>query len=172
MSDNETTAGAATPEAVRHTHGSQDVGKIVVGVDGSAGSLAALHWAVQEARLRGVAVHAVMVWQHPQFYGGPDGWVVGMDPSGDTGQVLAAAANAEVARFGEEAVQGTDVEIVCEAIEGHPAEALVLMAKDAAALVVGSRGRGGFVGALLGSVSQHVVAHARCPVVLIPDPER
>ena len=95
-----------------------------------------------------------------------------MDPSGDTGQILASAANAEVARLGEEAVQGHDVEIVCEAVEGHPAEALVLMAKDAAALVVGSRGSGGFVGALLGSVSQYVVAHARCPVVLIPDPER
>jgi nucleotide-binding universal stress UspA family protein len=172
MSDSETTEGPVTPDAVRHADGSQDVGRIVVGVDGSPGSLAALHWALQEARLRGVAVHAVMVWQHPQFYGSPDGWVVGMDPSGDTGQILASAANAEVARLGEEAVQGHDVEIVCEAVEGHPAEALVLMAKDAAALVVGSRGRGGFVGALLGSVSQHVVAHAHCPVVLIPDSER
>ncbi len=172
MSDSETTVGPVTPDAVRHADGSQDVGRIVAGVDGSPGSLAALHWAVQEARLRGVAVHAVMVWQHPQFYGAPNGWVVGMAPSDDTGQILASAANAEVARLGEEAVQGHDVEIVCEAVEGHPAEALVLMAKDAAALVVGSRGRGGFVGALLGSVSQHVVAHARCPVVLIPDSER
>ncbi len=172
MSESETTVGPVTPDGVGDADGSQDVGRIVVGVDGSPGSLAALHWAVQEARLRGVAVHAVMVWQHPQFYGAPDGWVVGMDPSGDTGQILASAANAEVARLGEEAVKGHDVEIVCEAVEGHPAEALVLMAKDAAALVVGSRGRGGFVGALLGSVSQHVVAHAHCPVVLIPDSER
>lgn len=114
----------------------------------------------------------VMAWEHPQFYGGPNGWVVGMDPSGDTDQILASAADAEVTRLGEEAVQGQDVEFTCEAVEGHPAEALLLTAKDAAALVVGSRGHGGFVGALLGSVSQHVAAHASCPVVLIPDPER
>jgi len=178
MSDSETNVGPvtnlgpATPGAVRHGDGSHDAGRIVVGVDGSPGSLAALHWAVQEARLRGVAVHAVMVWQYPQYYGVPYGLDLGMDPSGDAGKTLALAANAEVARLGKEAVQGHDVEIVCEAAEGHPAEALVRTAKDAAALVVGSRGHGGFVGALLGSVSQHVVAHARCPVVLIPDPGR
>lgn len=172
MSDSEATVGPVTPDAGRHVDGSHGAGRIVVGVDGSPGSLAALHWAVQEARLRGVAVQAVMAWEHPQFYSGPDGWVVGMDPSGDTRQILASAADAEVTRLGEEAVQGQDVEIVCEAVEGHPAAALVLAAKDAAALVVGSRGHGGFVGALLGSVSQHVVAHASCPVVLIPDPER
>lgn len=172
MSDSETTVGPVTPDAVRCADGSHGAGRIVVGVDGSPGSLAALHWAVQEALLRGVAVHAVMAWEHPQFYGGPNGWVVGMDPSGDTSQILASAADAEVTRLGEEAVQGQDVEITCEAVEGHPAEALLLTAKDAAALVVGSRGHGGFVGALVGSVSQHVVAHASCPVVLIPDPER
>lgn len=61
-----------------------------------------------------------------------------------------------------------EVTIICEAVEGHPAQALVLAAADAAALVVGTRGHGGFVGALLGSVSQHVVAHARCPVIVIP----
>ena len=106
MSDSETTVGPVAPEGVGDADGSQDVGRIVVGVDGSPGSLAALHWAVQEARLRGVAVHAVMVWQHPQFYGAPDGWVVGMDPSGDTGQILASAANAEVARLGGRGCEG------------------------------------------------------------------
>jgi hypothetical protein len=62
-----------------------------------------------------------------------------MDPSADAGKILALAANAEVARLGQGTVQGHGVEITCEAVEGHPAEALVLSAKDAAALVVGSR---------------------------------
>lgn len=128
--------------------------------------------AVKKARLRNVGVHAVMVWRYPQYYGVPVGLAWGMDPSADAGKTLALAANVEVARLGQGAAQGQDVEITCEAVEGHPAEALVRTAKDAAALVVGSRGRGGFVGALLGSVSQHVVAHACCPVVLISLPRR
>jgi nucleotide-binding universal stress UspA family protein len=72
-----------------------------------------------------------------------------MDPSGDGGKTLALAVNAEVARLGEEAVQGHDVEIICEAAQGHPAETLVRTARDAAALVVGSRGMAGSSGRCL-----------------------
>jgi len=54
--------------------------------------------------------------------------------------------------------------------EGHPAKVLLDAAVGAVMVVVGSRGHGGFVGALIGSVSQHVVAHAPCPVVVIRHP--
>lgn len=151
---------------------SPQVERIVVGVDGSDGSLASVHWAVAEARLRGVGVHLVMAWQQPQFYGAANDLVLGMDPSGDTGTILADAAEIELDRFGAEAGQGQASVISWEAVEGHPAEVLVQASQDAAMLVVGSRGHGGFVGALLGSVSQQVVAHARCPVVVIPDSGR
>ncbi|GAA5189695.1 universal stress protein [Arthrobacter gyeryongensis] len=171
MADNGTATDTAESDDVRvasSPHGA----RIVVGVDGSDGSLAAVHWAVGEARLRGAGLHLVMAWQYPRYFGGPDVWGLGMDPSGDSGTILAGAADTEITRLGKEAGEGQSVAITWEAVEGHPAEVLVRAGRDAAMLVVGSRGHGGFVGALLGSVSQHVVAHARCPVVLIPDPSR
>jgi nucleotide-binding universal stress UspA family protein len=143
-------------------------GRIVVGVDGSESSTAALHWALDEAELRGVDVQAVMAWQHPVVYNNPptmmavSSTVVAFDD-------LAAAAAGEVARIAAEAGQNRTASITAESVEGHPAEALISIAADAALLVVGSRGHGGFVGALLGSVSQHVVAHAECPVVVVRD---
>lgn len=143
--------------------------RIVVGVDGSKGSVAALHWAADEARLRGVEVHAVMAWQQPGIYGAtlPP---LGMDPSLGPQIALAAVYEAEVETLGAKVGAASDVVIVCEAVEGHPAETLVHVAEGAELLVVGTRGHGGLVGALLGSVSQHVIAHAACPVVVVPDP--
>lgn len=52
-------------------------------------------------------------------------------------------------------------------VEGYPAEVLLAQSGQAQLLVIGNRGRGGFAGALLGSVSQHCVHHARCPVVIV-----
>ena len=156
----------SAPEA---THPPASGGRLVVGLDGSAGSLAALRWAAQEARLHGGAVHAVMAWQHPQAYGAANIWGLGMDPSLDA-ETLLASATAEAARLGEQADRSPDVVITTEAVEGHPAEVLLGATESADLLVVGSRGHGGFVGALLGSVSQHVVTHSHCPVVVVPDP--
>jgi nucleotide-binding universal stress UspA family protein len=144
-------------------------GPIVVGVDGSASSIAALNWAVDEAEVRGVGVHAVMSWRSPTVYNPPNIMAVSTSLPGDD---LAAAAASEVARIAAEAGQNRTADITAEAIEGHPAEVLISTAHGASLLVVGSRGHGGFVGALLGSVSQHVVAHAECPVVVIPDHAR
>lgn len=163
------TGGSNNPDEAQSTESRRDPERIVVGVDGSAGSGAALEWAVDEAQLRGVPVHAVMAWQPPQFYGAGNIWALGMDPSGDTARELSAAAARTVAGLAEDAAHGHDVVITSAAVEGHPAEALLRTAEDAAVLVVGSRGHGGFAGVLLGSVSQHVVAHARCPVVVVPD---
>jgi nucleotide-binding universal stress UspA family protein len=160
-------AGESVPTGTTPDAHAQDLsGRIVVGVDGSDGSLAALAWAVKEAHLRRAAVHAVIAWERITGPGATNGWAIGRGgPSGDSDPGL-ATATVEVTRLANEAVKGSDVKITCEAVEGHPAQVLVQCGEGAAALVVGSRGHGGFVGALLGSVSQHVVAHARCPVVL------
>jgi nucleotide-binding universal stress UspA family protein len=131
-------------------------GRIVVGVDGSTGSIAALQWAAEEAERRGVEVLAVMAWQLPAEIG--------------TKIELAVAAEAEIARIGAKIAEKCDVMVVCEAVEGQPAVALVHAALGAELLVVGTHGHGGFLGALLGSVSHHVIAHATCPVVVVPDP--
>jgi nucleotide-binding universal stress UspA family protein len=108
----------------------------------------------------------VMAWQNPMVYNAPNVMAVSTLISGD---VLAAAAAREVARIAAEAGQNRTASITADAVEGHPAQALISTAHDASLLVVGCRGHGGFVGALLGSVSQHVAAHAGCPVVVIPD---
>jgi nucleotide-binding universal stress UspA family protein len=142
-------------------------GPIVVGVDGSARSLTALQWAVQEARLRKCSVRVVMAWQPVQVYGE----TLGLGPTPAAEGLLASAAAAEVARLAEQ-TRSADVPMTWEAVVGHPAWALVAAAQDAELLVVGSRGHGGFVGMMLGSVSQHVLSHARCPVVLVPDLQR
>jgi nucleotide-binding universal stress UspA family protein len=149
----------------------EDKGRIVVGVDGSTGSLAALGWAVDEARQRGTSLRVVMTWQMPQNYGSPIIWATGMNPSVDAKAVLAQAADSEAERLKDE-VAPDDVPTTWDVVQGHPAWKLIDMSKGADLLVVGSRGHGGFVGAMLGSVSQHVVIHAHCPVVVVPDPHR
>lgn len=156
--------------------GGGHAGRLVVGVDDSAGSLAALQWALAEAQLRGAGVHLVMAWRHPASYGGSSVWTMMMDRVGTNRQSMADAAGAEVARLGRkagiEAGEGERATITWEAVEGHPAAVLLRAAEGAGALVVGRRGHGGFPGVLLGSVSQQILAHARCPVVLVPGTDR
>jgi beta-phosphoglucomutase family hydrolase len=128
-----------TPETAETARGQKMISPrrgegIVVGVDGSDGSLASVHWSVTEAGLRGVGVHLVMAWQQPQPYGAANDLVLGMDPSGDMGRILADAAEIELSRFGAEAEQGQRSVISREAVEGHPAEVLVQAGRDAAML--------------------------------------
>ncbi len=151
---------------------SAGVWRTIVGVDGSEESLAALAWAVTETRLRGGTVHAVMAWQRPAVYGSGTVMGLGMDPSYETQAELASGIAAEAARAGGQADPALHVTITSAAVEGNPASALLAAAEGADLLVVGTRGHGGFVGALLGSVSQHVVTHAPCPVVVVPDSHR
>jgi nucleotide-binding universal stress UspA family protein len=133
--------------------------RIVVGVDGSDSSKAALRWAIRQAKLTGGSVEAVTVWRFPSTYGwapGPDGMP---DLEGTAKRTLIMAL-AEVSGL----EPGVPVRPVVT--EGDTARALLHAAKGADLLVVGSRGHGGFASTLLGSVSMHCVLHAPCPVLV------
>jgi nucleotide-binding universal stress UspA family protein len=138
---------------------------IVVGVDHSPGAKEALRFAAEEARLGGETINSVHAWQYGNLgYVGPEGNVplVGADI-----EQLRAAAEAALEASVREALPDTDVEIKLQAIQGTPAGVLVEASAGADLLVVGSRGHGGFVGLLLGSVSQQCAHHAACPVVIV-----
>lgn len=132
--------------------------RIIVGVDGSPASIDALRWAARQASLTGAEVKAVHAWEYPRASGGyPIATAVDWPSNART--VLDIAVTAA---FGSQ----TDP-IAREVVEGHPAKVLIDAAADADLLVVGSRGHGGFVGMLLGSVSERVAAHAPCPVLVV-----
>lgn len=152
--------------------------KIVVGVDGSAGAARALEWAVAEARLRDASLHVVHAWMLPLIDAIPEAWVLGspqVDPSDEEVHAHLAAAARNVLDEALDRVRALEpeLEVVGELTEMRAAPALIAAADDAELLVVGSRGRGGFKGLLLGSVSAQCVHHAPCPVAIVPsDAER
>ncbi len=141
---------------------------IVVGVDGSTGAERAVSWALGEARAHGDTVVLVHAWQYPSVgvtkYAGDTIPVFGRDD-------LEKLANEVLERWAEEARQRAGaVRVEGRLVEGHPAEALVAAADGARLLVVGCRGLGGFAGMLMGSVSSGCAHHARCPIVIVPNP--
>ena len=138
-----------------------DERRIVVGVDGSASSKAALAWAVKQADLTGAVVEAVMAWQFPVAYGGYMMPLPGADDWAKIAAEVVAKAVAEVTSLRRQ------VKIRARVAEGNAAQVLLDASDGAELLVVGSRGHGGFTEALLGSVGQHCVQHANCPVVVI-----
>lgn len=135
--------------------------RIIVGVDGSEGSAEALRWAVEEGRLRGEPVVAVMAWgyldQHHAVRGAE------FDPDYGEPQAKEALAVAVSEALGDAAATQVEQVVVCDLA---PA-ALVGTAEADDLLVVGARGLGGFKGLLLGSVSQRVLAEATSPVAVI-----
>lgn len=138
---------------------------IVVGVDHSPGARAALVFANEEARLRSATIHAVHAWQYGYIGSvGPEGR---LPPVGADIEDVHRAAEAALEASVREALPDTDVEIELHAIQGAPAGVLVEASRGADLLVVGSRGHGGFVGLLLGSVGQQCAHHAECPVVIV-----
>ncbi|MCD0442014.1 universal stress protein [Glycomyces sp. A-F 0318] len=139
--------------------------RIVVGVDGSPAAAKALAWALGQAEATGADVEAVQAWEVPVMYG--TGMMV--LPSGEDFEK--AAKQSLDAAVGEAVRDRPGVRVETHAVAGHPAKTLLDMAEDADLLVVGSRGHGGFVGTLVGSVSQYCVAHAKCPVVVVHDHE-
>lgn len=137
--------------------------RVVVGVDGSETSRAALRWAVEAAELRQARVQVVLAWHLPYVGGYPftgssfdpsslehearstlDGIIESVDTSGLTAPIDATLTLGDAGRAVLDAAAGADL------------------------VVIGSRGLGGFAGLLLGSVGRHVAHHAPCPVVVIP----
>ena len=136
-------------------------GVVVVGVDGSEVSKDALRWAIGYARMAGATVRVVTVWHFPASFGwGPVPAIPEMDLEADARAALKETIEAV-------ADAGAPVTIQTEVVEGPPALMLMRAAAGADLLVVGSRGHGAFAGMLLGSVSEHCVHHATCPVVVI-----
>ncbi|GAA1816043.1 universal stress protein [Luedemannella flava] len=137
---------------------------VVVGVDGSAVSEGAVGFAFAEAASRRVPLVVQHVWWAPAFDG--------ITP-GDPWQVDPAELEAEAGRIVAEAVAGwsaryPDVAVETRLTHGADAEAeLIETSAHASLVVVGSRGRGGFTGLLLGSVSQALTHHAECPVAIV-----
>lgn len=140
--------------------------RIVVGVDGSKGSQLALDWAVDEARLRGAQLCVLHAWHEQYMTGSP------LAPT----PVYTAAFEPLARQILDDMVEGIDTEGLAAPVErklvqAGPATALLLEAEHADLLVLGTRGLGGFMGLLMGSVSSQVCHHATCPVVVVPEPK-
>ena len=141
--------------------------RIVVGIDGSDNSRRALEWALTEAKIRQARLTVVSAWQIPKAVLSSPVAMAAYDEdvwrSEATETLRATLESVDL----DELPAGLDRQVV----EGPPAKVLLDTSSGADLVVVGSRGRGGFAGLLLGSVSQQVAHHARCPVVIVP-PER
>ena len=140
--------------------------RIVVGVEGSGYARAALIWALEEAHHRDAIVEVVTCYSPTYVPAAPDLGYVPLD-SFDLaaevekmqGEVIDSAVAAS--DFGDE------VEIRRTLQKGRPADTLMRASEGAVMLVVGNRGRGGFAGLRLGSVSQAIAHHSPCPLVIV-----
>jgi len=148
--------GSVGAQVVAHAHApvvvvrpavaEEAAASVVVGIDGSPSSDRAIGFAFEEAALRGVPV-VVLTTQE------------------ETDRMLAEAVGAWSAKYPEVIVRRIAVHNM------NPAQALVEASRDAAIVIVGNRGRGGFAGMVLGSVSRKVVDHAHCPVAVVREIE-
>lgn len=167
--------GSVALHLVAHTHCPVEVvrgrprpsGDVLLGIDGSPAAQPSVDFAFDEAALRGCGVTAVHAWsewttpaQPPPDRSMPYAYEAGM--LRDDGERLLAES---LAGSGE---RQPDVPVERRTVRGRPRETLIEGSKHARLLVVGARGRGGFAGLLLGSVSQAALHHADCPVAVVP----
>lgn len=120
-----------------------------------------MRWAIEQARLTGASVDAVMAWKYPAAtfdrMAGAE-----VDFEGTNKEALA-----EIIK--QEAGPQPPAQVRLVVTEGHPADVLLRASRDADLLVLGSRGLGGFASAVVGSVSLQCVLHAHCPVLVLRD---
>jgi nucleotide-binding universal stress UspA family protein len=166
---------ARVPLAVVRTTGDHadgderpEPGRVIVGVDGSPSSAAALDWAIAAGAARGAVVEVIHAWEPPLLFGSVAG-VAGYEVADveDAGDRLLR----EMVERATEAAGAAPPAVERTVATGGAASSLLDAAKAADVLVVGRRGIGGFGRLLLGSVSDHVARHAPCPVVVVPAPE-
>ncbi len=139
---------------------------VVVGVDGSEAATRALRWAAEDARRRGALLRVVLAWEYPPRAVGGAGWIVPDEAMlADQAAVMERRLD-DVLAAAAPLLEGLELER--RVVHGAPVPALLEAAAHADLLVLGTRGHGGFVGLLLGSVSQQCAHHAPCPVVIVP----
>jgi nucleotide-binding universal stress UspA family protein len=141
---------------------------IIVGVDGSHDAHRALEWAMQEAAARHALLTVLTVHQvAASGWIGPPYFLPADEP---TVEQARQAAEEAVAKAAAQLGESQPVPVTVRAVSGLPAQELIEASHDADLLVVGSRGGGGFARLMLGSVSDQVMHHAHCPVVVVPGP--
>lgn len=147
-----------------------EIGRIVVGVDGSEGSRRALAWAADEARLRKWVVVAIHAYTIPPLLLAPDALAgIPAAPITDPGLIERLEEVAEKLLAQEiDQVDSDDLTIEGRVVSGPAADALIRAAEEADLVVVGTRGLGGFKELLLGSVSHQVAHYSPRPVVIVP----
>ncbi len=137
----------------------QQTHTIIVGVDGSDSSTAALRWACEQARLTDSTIDAIVAWGWPMSFGTAIPIPTGYDPAADAQTVLSTIVEPLAGEF-------PSVTIRPVVLEGHAAEVLVEASHHADLLVVGNRGHGEFSGLFIGSVSHHCASYAHSPVLI------
>jgi nucleotide-binding universal stress UspA family protein len=140
---------------------------ILVGIDGSPGGNAALHFALEEARLRGLPLRVVCAWEALATTYIGEAFAPTADAFLEAEHHAEAVLRAALERLAPDAA----VKVEALSVEGHPATVLTEQARDAALLVVGASGHGTTASLLLGSVSQAIAHHAPCPLVIAPLPK-
>jgi len=136
--------------------------RVVVGVDGSPASLQALQWALDYASATNSHVDVVVAWEWPTSLAWSAPFPSDFDPDMSAQQMLDHLLEHQRAEHPDLAIDG-------RAVQGDPATVLESASNGAALLVVAQRGHGELVGLLLGSVSEHCVTHAHCPVLVYRD---
>lgn len=164
--------GGVSDAVTAHAHGPVVVipdeahefpqGPIVVGVDDSAEARAAVAVAFDAALVRGVPILALHAWD---YRGREAAWVA---PTFEPMDERAAAGRIELVKrvLAEQVAEHPDVDVEIKIVRGHPSRVLVEYSKQAGLVVVGSRGRDGFAGLLLGSTTKHVLRESHAPVLV------
>jgi len=150
-------------EANPDVGGATPITRIVVGVDGSKPSIRALQWAARQAEWSGATLEVLTAWTFPE-HPAP----LGIVPRVPWPEELIAEARVKLDEVIRDALPNMDPQrVIARVIRGSAVPVLLDAARDAELLVVGSRGRGAMAELLLGSVSEHCVRHAGCPVVVV-----
>jgi nucleotide-binding universal stress UspA family protein len=141
---------------------------ITVGIDGSHDAHRALEWAMKEAAARHVPLTVVTV--HEVAVSGWTGQPIIFPVDQADVEKVRQAVEEMVAKAAAQLGESQPASVTIRVVNGFPAQELIEASRDADVLVVGSRGGGGFARLMLGSISQKMVHHAHCPVVVVPGP--